>query len=86
LGSPVIVADLPGFKDQVGDAGQLTDPYDHEVLASKLLKLLNNPIYRAEMISKGKNRADLFSDKERLDTLKLIFTQFEKKQSLWKFD
>jgi glycosyltransferase involved in cell wall biosynthesis len=86
LGTPVIVADLPGFKDQVGDAGELVNPYDHKDLTKKLLKLLTEPDYRQELIRKGKKRANLFSDFERLKTLELIFKQFENKHSLWTFD
>ena len=86
LGTPVIAADLPGFKDQIGDAGELVNPYEHKALGNKLLQLLEDHDYRKDLIRKGKQRAAFFSDEERLSTLKLIFSQFEKKQSLWKFD
>ena len=86
LGTPVIVADLPGFKDQIGDAGELVNSYDHKDLTNKLLKLLKEPCYRQELISKGKERATFFSNHDRLNKLKFIFTQFQKKQALWKFD
>lgn len=86
LGSPVIAADLPGFKDQIGEAGELVNPYDPKALGTKLLQLLEDHDHRMDLIRKGKQRAAFFSDAERLSTLKLIFRQFEKKQSLWKFD
>lgn len=86
LGSPVITAEFPGFKDHIGDAGELVNPYEHKELAYRLLKLINDPDHRLELIRKGKKRAAFFSDEDRLNTLKLIFGQFEKKQSLWKFN
>ena len=57
-----------------------------QLVEKKLLKLLTEPDYRQELIRKGKKRADLFSDVERLKTLELIFKQFENKHSLWTFD
>lgn len=83
--TPVVVSDLPGFGDQVGDAGILIDPFDPMKLANVILELSTNKSYRQKLIERGKKRAKLFTDEKRLNTLRKIFFSFFQKQSLWKF-
>ena len=85
LGTPVIVANLPGFKDQVGDAGILIDPYDAVSLSKAIIELADDKIYRQKLIERGRKRALSFSDDERLRTLNKIFVNFAKKLALWQF-
>jgi len=86
LGTPVVVADLPGFRDQVGDAALLVNPHDPKELSQIIVKLSKDDKVCANLILKGKGRLHLFSDKERLKTLKIIFDNFARKRALWTFD
>ena len=52
--TPVVVSDLPGFGDQVGDAGILIDPFDPMKLANVILELSTNKSYRQKLIDRGK--------------------------------
>jgi hypothetical protein len=54
-------------------------------LANVILELSTNKSYRQKLIERGKKRAKLFTDEERLNTLRKIFFSFFQKQSLWKF-
>ena len=83
LGTPVIVANLPGFEDQVGNAGILIDPSDPVSLSDAILSLAKNKAYRQELIKRGKKRSDLFSDFERLKTLRSIFDAYARKRRAW---
>lgn len=86
LGTPVVVADLPGFRDQVGDAALLVNPHDPKELSQIIIKLSKQDETREKLILKGKERLHLFSDEEKLKTLRKIFVNYARKQALWKFD
>ncbi|MEK9772120.1 MAG: glycosyltransferase family 1 protein [Opitutae bacterium] len=84
IGTPVVVSDLPGFKEQIGNAGLQVEPTDYAGLASILKHLHENQTFRDQLIAKGKERFESFSDKERIKTLDQIFEKFSYKNSLWK--
>ena len=86
FGTPVVVANLPGFDNQVGDAAILVDPYDHKDLGEIIHRFSQDENFRQDIIDKGKNRAELYSDNERIKTLKSIFTNYRNKQKLWRFE
>ena len=84
IGTPVIVSDLPGFKEQIGNAALQIEPTDFKGLASILKHLHENPTFRDEIVMKGKKRFESFPDDERLEILDQIFEKFAYKISLWK--
>ena len=84
LGTPVVVSDLPGFKEQIGNAGLQIKPTDFAGLASILKRLHENQTFRDQLITKGKERFESFPDDERIKTLNQIFEKFSYKISLWK--
>ena len=86
FGTPVVIADLPGFRDQVGDAALLVNPHDPKELSQIIIKLSKQDETREKLILKGKERLHLFSDEEKLKTLRKIFVNYARKQALWKFD
>lgn len=86
FGTPVVVADLPGFRDQVGDAALLVNPHDPKALSQIIVKLSKDDKVCANLILKGKERLLMFSDEERLKTLRAIFEKFARKRSLWTFE
>jgi len=85
LGTPAVVADLPGFKEQIGDAGIAIDPSNPKQLAHVLFRLSKDNDFRNEIITKGAKRAEMFCDSKRLATIHGIFQNFNNKRRLWKF-
>jgi glycosyltransferase involved in cell wall biosynthesis len=81
--TPVIVTDLPGIRDQVGEAALLVAPDKPEALAKAIQTLLHDPQLRKDLITKGVSRLKEFSDKNRLTTLRKIFNAYNSKRLSW---
>lgn len=81
--TPVIVSDLEGIRDQVMDAALLISPDEPESLCNAIIKLVREPKMRDSLIKKGKTRLQDFSDEDRLDTLKNIFSAYDRKRLTW---
>ena len=79
----MIVADLPGIRDQVDDAALLATPDKPDSLRQAILRLINEPHLRQFLIVKGESRLAQFSDKERLSTLRNTFDAFARKRQAW---
>lgn len=60
-GTPVIASDIPVMKEVTSGAAMLTDPFNAELLADRILAILNNPQLRRELVEKGLRRAGDFS-------------------------
>lgn len=60
-GTPVIVSDIPVFREVVGDAGITVDPLDSKSIADQLRRALASPQLREEMSVKGLARSKAFS-------------------------
>jgi len=65
LGCPVILSDIPIFKEIFGDAGLYFDPYDENDLAQTILKVILNDSLRFNLLEKQKQRAKIF-DKDKI--------------------
>jgi glycosyltransferase involved in cell wall biosynthesis len=83
FGTPVLVSDLPGIVDQVGDASLFFDPFTPTILANHIISLLGNPKIREELIDKGRKRLAFLTNQKNYDVLTNIFNNFEKKKALW---
>lgn len=53
LGCPVILSDIPVFRELFGDAAYYVDPYSTESITEGIIKVLTNESYRNELISLG---------------------------------
>jgi len=84
LGVPVIYSDLPGLREQVGDAALLIDLSNPQSLVDQLLSLLHQPELCKNLIEKGRNQVSQHSDDERWKVLESIFDRFSVKLSCWK--
>lgn len=70
--APVVVSDIPVFREVLGDAPIFVDAYRPESIAEGIDKILMDTKLREEMILKGKERAKSFTwGKTAKDTLKL---------------
>ena len=85
LGVPVIYSDLPGLREQVGDAALLVDLSDPQSLVNQLLSLLHQPELRDQLIEKGRHQLSRHSDDERWTILESIFDRFSVKLSCWSY-
>ena len=84
IGTPVIYPDLPGLKEQVGDAALLVDLNKPETLATHLENLMNSEKLRQELIEKGRNRLNEIKSMDRISILENIFSGYEAKLKCWK--
>ena len=85
LGVPVVYSDLPGLREQVGDAALLVDLSSPQSLVDQLLSLLHQPELRKNLIEKGRNQLFRHSDDERWMVLESIFDRFSVKLSCWSY-
>ena len=53
-GCPVVVSDIPGARDQLGDAVEYFDPTDPDRIAEQIARVLNDPGLRESLVNKGK--------------------------------
>ena len=83
IGTPVVVSDLPGIRDQVKEAALLVSPDKPESLRDAILKLVKEPQLRDTLAGKGKSRLEEFSDLDRLTTLRNIFNAYDRKRLTW---
>ena len=60
-GAAVVTSDVPALREVGGDAVQYTDPHDVDSIAEALLRVLNDPEYRAALGERGRQRASGFS-------------------------
>lgn len=69
FGCPVLTSDIPGIKEQVGDAGVLVDPRSAEDIAEGLRTLWEDAGLRRTLADKGRQRLQLFTPKDYRDRL-----------------
>ncbi|WP_135257491.1 glycosyltransferase [Thermus caldilimi] len=59
-GTPVIVSNVEGLREVVGNAGLYFEPGDVQGLAERIALVLNDPAFRRELSTRGRERAKLF--------------------------
>ena len=60
-GVPVIAGNRTSLPEVVADAGLLFDPFDTQALVNALMRVIDDPAYRAELSAKGLERAKNFN-------------------------
>jgi glycosyltransferase involved in cell wall biosynthesis len=58
---PVITSNITSMPEVAGDAALLVDPYDFHAISAAMLKLTKDPVFRNELIVKGRQRRMEFS-------------------------
>jgi len=86
LGCPVIAADIPGSKEQFGDAAILVNPADHLQIAYALRWLFSDNAKREELIRRGRERAGRFTGKDFAKGLLDLLDEFEPIRRCWSAD
>ena len=79
-GTPVVASDRTAIPEVVGDAALLVDPYDPEMLAQALRRVVEDEVLRSELKTRGLIRAKLFSwDKVVLKVQTVLMEAMEEK-------
>jgi glycosyltransferase involved in cell wall biosynthesis len=60
-GTPVVTSNVSSLPEVVGDAALLVDPRDVDALADAMGRALSDDTLRAELVTRGRARAELFS-------------------------
>ena len=63
-GTPVLTGNLTSLPEVVADAGLLIDPFDTGAIARALARLIDDATLRAELRSRGLQRARAFDWRE----------------------
>jgi glycosyltransferase involved in cell wall biosynthesis len=77
VGTPVIVSQIPPFKEVVGNSGLLIDPTDTADLCQKMIEI-NNPKNREKFSKLGKIQADKFTWDNTAKSVLQVFQKFNK--------
>ncbi|WP_245263459.1 glycosyltransferase family 4 protein [Azorhizobium doebereinerae] len=73
LGTPVITSDLGATAEIAGGAALLVDPYDTRSIALALRELDTNETLRADLVARGRVRAEFFSTARYAERVKALY-------------
>lgn len=71
-GAPVLTSNSGATKEVAGDGALLVEPTSIEAITSGLLKLIENPLLREQLVEKGNMRVAQFTWKSTVDDLLLV--------------
>ena len=83
LGCPVIAAQIPGAKEQMGDAAILLDPTNPELWSQAVMLLRQDAGLRQSLITKGKKRAFAFTPDDCAREMLNLFDEFALYRRTW---
>jgi glycosyltransferase involved in cell wall biosynthesis len=83
LGCPVIAAQIPGAKEQMGDAAILLDPTNPALWSQAVMLLRQDAGLRQSLISKGKKRAFGFTPDDCAREMLNLFDEFALYRRTW---
>ena len=83
LGCPVILSDLPGHREQMGESALYFDKFSPNDLADQIQLLTENDVLRGELIQKGKKLAKGLDPYKYFEQLETVFDEFKKYRLLW---
>jgi len=83
LGVPVLYSDMPGLRDQVGDAALLMNLKDPKTMANHLKNLIKQNGLRDQLVKNGRNRLILLNEIDRVKILESIIEDFHWRRLCW---
>jgi glycosyltransferase involved in cell wall biosynthesis len=84
LGCPVIAADIPGAREQLGGSAILVDPYEAEGFAAAIRSLRDEPMKTDAMIARGRERARSWTAANYVSAVLDVFnTRIAPMRDLW---
>ena len=82
LGCPVVAADVPGAREQLGEAAVFVPPTD-PVLVQEAVRRLEEPAFRAELVELGRQRAALRTPEAYVRGVVSFLDEFEPTRRSW---
>lgn len=83
LGVPVLYSDLPGMREQVGEAALLMDLNDPNSMALHLKNLIEDIQLQNRMAHAGKMQLQLLSGTDRIEVLCKVLEEFSWRRACW---
>lgn len=83
LGCPVIAADIPGSREQLGDAALLVDPTSPKQFADAVMKLDRDEALKSRLIIKGRQRAANWTGKDFVERIVSILDEVAPVRETW---
>lgn len=83
LGCPVIITDLAGHKEQLGESALYFNGYAPEELAEKIVMFSNSKELQSKLAKKQKKLSLEFEKMQYFSEIKKIFSEFEKIRQTW---
>lgn len=83
LGCPCIVSDVPGAREQLGNAALYFDPKDPESIATAIITLYRNPDIRDALIENGLELAKERPSKKTAASIFKLVDEFENVRRCW---
>jgi glycosyltransferase involved in cell wall biosynthesis len=83
FGVPVVAADIPGSREQLGDAALLAPPLDSKAFGKAIVTALADQSVRDALIQKGRARALRYTGREFSTDLLKIVEEFRLISKLW---
>jgi len=83
LGCPVIASDIPGAKEQLGDAALFVDPSNPDKIASAVIRLIEDTGIRNRLLQKGRERAVQWTGRDYIKGMFAMFDEFESVRRCW---
>ncbi len=84
LGCPVVASDVPGAREQLGDAALFVDPKDPSSIATAIKALHDDANLRQTLIEKGRGRAERSTAKSFVRGVFSALDEFEPIRRCWK--
>jgi glycosyltransferase involved in cell wall biosynthesis len=84
LGCPVIISNIPGHIEQMGDAAIMVDPTDHIQISDAIMRLLSDNQFRDGLIKKGYILAEKQKTYSYLDRVIAILSEFQRIRRTWR--
>ncbi len=83
LGCPVIAAEVPGAREQLGDAAILVDPSRPEAIAGAVRRLVEDPQLGPDLVARGRARADRWTARDFVKGVFAMIDEFEAIRRSW---
>ena len=84
LGCPVVASDVPGAREQLGDAALFVDPRNPSEIATTIKSLHDDENLRRSLIDKGRARAERWTAKDFVRGVFAALDEFEPVRQSWR--
>lgn len=84
LGCPVVASDVPGAREQLGNAALFVNPREPSEIAAAVKTLADNESLRRTLVEQGRTRAEKWTAKEFVRGVFAAFDEFEAVRRCWR--